>query len=848
MSSINKKLLPHTLNLNRISILTLLITHSIYSDANINPSFLEGIDDNIISSLSQFDNNDELQPEGVYNVDLYLNKEKTEQSTDVKFKKININNKDILFPCFTQKQLSELGILPSKKNKNEQLADNPQCILFHDEYPGASFDFSIEKLQLFLSFPQSSLNNQARGFVSPELWDDGINALTLNYQFSGQKSVNSKYNNNNQFLNLQTGINAGPWRFKNNSTWRNNNSNQQWNNISNYVERGISSIKSRIFIGDTNVSDGIFDSVNFRGIKWVSDDEMYPESQRGFAPTIRGFAKTNALITVRQNNNIIYEKTVTPGEFVINDLYSSSGSGDLIVTIKEEDGTETRFIQPYATVPLLQREGRLNYTAVVGKYENNNQEEQPYFSQFSLLYGLSDGLTLYGGSQLSGDYQAVSFGIGKNLKSFGGASIDITSSNSKFNDEKSKQGQSLRFLYSKSFSEVGTHFSLMGYRYSTSNFYTFNEHNSIYPNNNQTDEQGYIFSNRYHKKSQFQLSVSQSLNQYGSFYTSYIHRSFWNNESTQRIQVGYNTSIKGISYNMSYGHEKSLSNKKSDNNISLTASIPLDLLDKKMWMTASYNNSSNNSYNTNIGVNGTLLEDNNLSYRIQQYYNNNSRNLGGSTNLNYKGTYNISNIGYSYSKDNNTLSYGIRGAIIAHEDGLTLSQPFYTTSVLVSAPGAAHARVKNNTGVSTDYRGYALLPYSSPYRKNRIMLDATTLGDNIDLDETAVTVIPTKGAIVKAKFATSIGYRFLIKLDRNNKSKIPFGSAVYINNNNIVESMVGDNNDVYLNGIDKLENIKAQWGDNDFCIAKFKNLTADDLKETSKNSIGGIIQLSGECL
>ncbi|WP_323159474.1 fimbria/pilus outer membrane usher protein, partial [Pseudomonas marginalis] len=86
----------------------------------------------------------------------------------------------------------------------------------------------------------------------------------------------------------------------------------------------------------------------------------------------------------------------------------------------------------------------------------------------------------------------------------------------------------------------------------------------------------------------------------------------------------------------------------------------LDLLDKKMWMTASYNNSSNNSYNTNIGVNGTLLEDNNLSYRIQQYYNNNSRNLGGSTNLNYKGTYNISNIGYSYSKDNNTLSYGIR--------------------------------------------------------------------------------------------------------------------------------------------------------------------------------------------
>ncbi|HCU14203.1 fimbria/pilus outer membrane usher protein [Hafnia paralvei] len=41
-------------------------------------------------------------------------------------------------------------------------------------------------------------------------------------------------------------------------------------------------------------------------------------------------------------------------------------SGDLDVTIKEEDGSELHFVQPYSAVPILQREGHLKDSIIAG--------------------------------------------------------------------------------------------------------------------------------------------------------------------------------------------------------------------------------------------------------------------------------------------------------------------------------------------------------------------------------------------------------------------------------------------------------------------------------------------------
>lgn len=56
---------------------------------------------------------------------------------------------------------------------------------------------------------------------------------------------------------------------------------------------------------------------------------------------------------------------------------------------------------------------------------------------------------------------------------FGALSLDITQANATLSDYSDHQGQSIRFLYNKALSDVGTNIQLVGYRYSTKGYYNF---------------------------------------------------------------------------------------------------------------------------------------------------------------------------------------------------------------------------------------------------------------------------------------------------------------------------------------------------------------------------------------
>ncbi|MBA1733864.1 fimbria/pilus outer membrane usher protein, partial [Escherichia coli] len=110
----------------------------------------------------------------------------------------------------------------------------------------------------------------------------------------------------------------------------------------------------------------IFDSTQIRGARLYTDNDMLPASQNGFAPVVRGIAKSNATVIIRQNGYVIYQSAVPQGAFEITDLNTASTGGDLDVTIKEEDGSEQRFTQPYASLAILKREGQTDVDVSVG--------------------------------------------------------------------------------------------------------------------------------------------------------------------------------------------------------------------------------------------------------------------------------------------------------------------------------------------------------------------------------------------------------------------------------------------------------------------------------------------------
>ena len=203
------------------------------------------------------------------------------------------------------------------------------------------------------------------------------------------------------------------------------------------------------------------------------------------------------------------------------------------------------------------------------------------------------------------------------------------------------------------------------------------------------------------------------------------------------------------------------------------------------------------------------------SYSIQQRYANQGVGSSGNANANYKGTYGEARIGYNYDTQSQQVNYNLQGGIVAHPYGVTLSQQHGETMALVRAPDAAGAKVKNTTGVKTDSRGYAVVPYLSTYRKNRVALDTATLTDDVDIEINTKTVIPTKGALVLADFKTRVGKRVLISLSHGGKP-VPFGATATLLENSTHsnnEGVVGLEGEVYLSGVPQSGALHVKWGD-----------------------------------
>ena len=753
---------------------------------------------------------------------------------DVEFRMMSIEaGKTRLLPCLTLDELTRWGVettLFPALGEGDTLCANIAVI------PQASSDFRFDKQQLLISVPQSAVNSNARGWVDPKLWDDGIPAGLLNYSISGSNNDNNNGpNNSSQYVNLRSGLNLGPWRLRNYTTWVRNNDDSQggqnsaeWNTVYTYLQRDIKRLKSQLTLGDSSTPADVFDSISFRGAQIASDDDMLPESLRGYAPSVRGIARTNAQVTIRQNGYVIYQTYVSPGSFEINDMYPTGGSGDLYVTIKESDGSEQHLVVPYASLPVLQREGHMKYSLTSAAYRSYDHSVKPaLFTQGTLIYGLPRGFTAYGGSQIASQYQSLAMGLGKNIGDVGALSLDITQAWSSLQDHSRMNGRAFRMRYSKNFLTTGTNFAIAGYRYATSGFRNMQEVMDSYSTVRNSAQ--LLQQQRHHRA---EMTMTQNLGDTaGSLALSAIWEDYWGESQVlQSYSASYSNSWEGISYGVSYSWNQNSVGQGSDEHgtgsgtkpyhsdqlFSFNISVPLNkLFNITHTMYANYTlNTSRSGYTTqNVTVGEAALEDNNLNWSVQEGYANRGQGNNGSVSADWRATFAEVTGGYSYDRQGKRVNYGLKGGVVAHQNGVTLSQPLGETIALVEAPGAKGISVQGQTGVKTDWRGYAVVPYVSPYRKNDIALDTTTFGDNTEVAITTQTVIPTRGAVVKASYKTSVGNRMLLSLTQSDGKSVPFGAMVTSEpSKNIQSFIVGDNGQVYLTGLNDSGHLNVKWG------------------------------------
>lgn len=846
--SSNKKL---TVCVFKLSLLLLSIKAA-YAQDYFNPAALtDGASGMANVDLSAFENGG--QAEGNYNVDIYINDQLVLTKT-VAFKNQKTpDGKLTLSPVLDVKGLKDLGVKTDTYFSG--VADDTVVDLSKVAGASSEFDFSQRKLNLHI--PQIALDGNPREFVPVSEWDEGINAFLMNYSFTGSQdySRDSHTTEESQYANLRPGLNIGAWRVRNYSTWTNDSDGEShWDSAYSYISRDVSAVKGQLLAGESNSPSDVFDSVAFKGVQLSSDDDMLPDSMKGFAPVIHGIAKSNAEVSVEQNGYVIYKTNVPAGPFAINDLYPTGGSGDLYVTIKESDGSEQHLIVPYASVPVLQREGHLKYDVTAGRTRTTGSDSMDEnFLEATALYGLPHNVTIYGGIESTMDsdvYRAIQLGSGLNLGDAGALSLDVTNAFSHLqkagsDDSTSETGQSWRIRYSKDIQTTGTNFTVAGYRYSTKGYYSLQDVLDSYDDDDDYQPE--------HEKDRTDVSVSQDIG-YGSISLSLYNEAYWNDKHTTSLSVGYNNSYNDISYGINYSYTMNADHSQDDNDdedqddandqqLAVNISIPLDKFLPSTFATYNMNAAKEGGTTHTAGLNGSALEHKNLFWSVQEGYSSDDKETSSNVNATYDGSYADVNAGYSYDQHMRRANYGIQGGILVHRDGVTLSQPMNDTVILVKAPGASDVPVNNETGVTTDYRGYAVVPYASPYHKNEVSLNADNIKNkNVELLDTSKTLIPTRGAVVRAVYDTNIGYRALMILTRTNNEAVPFGSTVHESSNQSHGSFVGNGGQVWVTGLKDNGTLLVSWGSakSDQCSVKYH------VPQNGKSS--GIQILKGQCL
>lgn len=777
---------------------------------------------------------------GVKRVEVVLN-DRVSDVHDVNFV-IDPQGK-LVVPCITRSLLNKVGVKTElygdwqtalKKDKSMSASAPVICDSLEQRIPAAQVYYDDAQQQLRLTVPQEAVNSKRFQMISPQEWDDGTPSLRTAYNsyfyHSRQKEGNhgsGREINNSAFISLNSTASLGAWRVYSFDTF-NKNANQGWQNRHDrlYVERNITPWRSKISVGDiyTYTPSNIMGVIPLRGFTLRTNERMMLESHFTYAPVIRGTARTNARLIVRQRGNIIYSRTLTPGPFAIDNVYSGQVGTDLDVTVEEADGTEQTFSVPYTSLPNMIRPGAMRYSVSVGEYRGNKRAKTPIMGALSLERGF-ETFTLNTTGLGSDSYQSAAVGAAWNVGNVGAFSLDVAQAHytydrvSNLYDKKNQNGTAVRMLYAKQFDTTDTGLRILGYQYRSAHYLSFSEFNSRNDHRkggyaHDYEESDNLWNKR--RRSRLEANINQGMNEYGSLYLTLSQdRYYGTSQKTMSASAGYGFMAGPANVSVSYTNNR---NGKSgnDNSLNLGVSIPLRWGEREQNSNSiNYNvmRDRSNRYSQSVGLSGSQ-QNSPLSYslNIQKDAQN---NFSESASLGYNANLAMLNGSVSHSRYSDQFSAGMSGGMVLYKGGAILAPRMGDTIAIVETSGASNIRVSGSTN-KTDYFGRAVVNYLSPYRKNTIGVDAAD-APGVELKESSQKVVPTEGAAVLLRFSTRVGRRAMVVIQ--GPHTVPVGAIVTVEGQDEEAGIVGNRGLAYLTGLDarRDETLTVSWGRDKQC-------------------------------
>ncbi|MBL8275992.1 MAG: fimbrial biogenesis outer membrane usher protein [Pelomonas sp.] len=684
-----------------------------------------------------------------------------------------------------------------------------QCLFAADIDAAARAEFDSAELKLALSIPQFLVSRRARGYVSPEAWDPGVRAVALDYQLSGfhtktrtKEGVVSKASTAFAGVALRANLGDG-WQFTHMGSLRSSSeSGSSYTSTGSYLSHDIPSWLSSVRIGNANTGGQLFDSVAFRGVRVSSDERMLPDSMRGYAPVIRGQARGNAVVTVKQNGVLLREVVVPAGAFEIDDLFPPGFGGDLVVTVTEADGAQTTSIVPFTAGPEVLREGQWRHDVAVGQLTGARLGNRPGFVLGTLQYGFSNDVTGAVGATAMSRYGALLFGGAVNTR-LGSLGLNATFSRFQSSNAGTLVGSSYSASYAVAMPASRTNFSFVAYRYSTQNYMSVSDAEMALD--------GLVLPSPYKVKNRSVATVNQMLDDRSQLYLNGTYQTYWaGTRHDLNFNVGYSLWFKSMQFTVSAGRSSYNGAAAATSIYSVGLVIPLGGVGSTGTVSTNYQHDKLYGNTAQLTAGGAFGERREYGYSVSAIKSGQSSpSLSASASWRASAGSVAASVGKSSNGSQQSLS--VVGGLVLHAGGVSVAPSVGETYALVDARGASGANVMTGMNVTVDRNGYAIVPYLSPYQLNNIDLDLRNVSLDVELESTSAQVAPRAGAAVLVKFKSRQGVPALIDLTPD-KGSIPLGASI-TDLQGVTVGVVGQGGVGEIRVKETQGRLRASWGD-----------------------------------
>lgn len=719
---------------------------------------------------------------GVYRADVYAN-DTWAGRTDVT---IRAGQHGAAVKICLSRELFEMLAIEREKLASEIRADidglaagTATCIDLAGLADGVTAAFDNGEMRLDVSIPQMLRMRRARDYVDPRLWDDGVTATTLQYDANVFHSMSYRQRVTQAYAGIRAGMNVGPWRFRHRGSVSSDSvGGSRYQAMEVYASRAMPSWKSTLVLGDGYTNGTLFDSFAFRGVRLASDERMYPLSERGYAPVVRGAARGNAVVRIRQAGAVIYEANVPAGPFEITDLYPTGYGGDIEVEVIEADGSQRISRVPYAAPVNALRAGSQRHGITIGQYRALDGYS-PWVFEGTFTRGLSNTFTGYVGLTASAGYLGGMVGTAINTR-WGAIGFDATHAQTSLPGGETRTGQSFRVSYSKFFSELNTQVMLAAYRYSTNGF--LNLHDAVRLRDARfRSESDFMAGGR--RRGRLQLTLNQRLPWGATLGFTGATENYWNRHGHDtQFQFGYHHSIRSVTYGVSVSRQYAPRSGGWDTRVMADFSVPLGR-DRGMRTSTSFMKDSRGAVSVQQSLSGVLGDASQTTYGVNVSAGREGAagavvtEVGGHLVHGARGA--TVSVNASVGDRYRQVGVGVSGGVVAYGGGVVFAPTMGETVAVIEADKAAGARVQGGAGSRIGNNGRALASGLTPFANNAIEIDPTGLPMSVEFDSTTERAIPTAGAVVRVTFGTKGGGRSAIVRTRlPNNRPVPFGAAV----------------------------------------------------------------------